>query len=158
MNEFCRLRRLVLPEVNHPVRRCRIDHRSTSRTIEAETYGRKDSGDSGGQGWHLRALGTEMAEWPVALGNQAGTPGRTRSDPFDGVWEEEIEPLLRRGGGQAEGNDNYRMARGATSPGQRLPAAHPAAAITGLAGLERSGRRFTSPRSIHRAGKTVPWE
>ena len=77
-------RQLVLPvasisfagrdEVNHPVRRCRIDHRSTSRTIEAETYGRKDSGDSGGQGWHLRALGTEMAEWPVALGNQAGTP------------------------------------------------------------------------------------
>ena len=56
---------------------------------------------------------------------------RTRSDPFDGVWEEEIEPLARRGGGQAEGNDNYRMARGATSqPVQRLPAAHPAATIT----------------------------
>ena len=77
-------RQLVLPvasisfagrdEVNHPVRRCRIDHRSTSRTIEAEAYGRKDSGDSGGQGWHLRAFGTELAEWSVALGNEAGAP------------------------------------------------------------------------------------
>ena len=41
---------------------------------------------------------------------------RTRTDPFDGVWEEEIEPLLRDDPkGQAEGNDNYRMAGGAAS-------------------------------------------
>ena len=80
----CDERQLVLPvasisfagrdEVNHPVRRYRIDHRSTSRTIEAENYGRKDPGDSGGQGRHLRAFGTELAEWPVALRNQARAP------------------------------------------------------------------------------------
>ena len=76
-NKSCRWRRLFLPvedEVKHPVRRYRIDHRPTSRTIEAETYGRKDPRDSGSPGWHERAFGTKMAEWPVAVGNQARAP------------------------------------------------------------------------------------
>ena len=56
---------------------------------------------------------------------------RTRPDPFDGVWEKEILPLLlgeaRR---QAQGNDNYRVAGGAASrPVQRLAAAHPACCL-----------------------------
>ena len=48
---------------------------------------------------------------------------RTRPDPFDGVWNEEIEPLLRDDPkGQAEGNDDYRVAGGAASRlVQRLP-------------------------------------
>ena len=66
---------------------------------------------------------------------------RTRPDPFDGVWEEEILPLLQgRGRWQAQGNDNYRVAGGEISrPVQRLPAPHPATPITGLAGTQRSG-------------------
>ena len=49
---------------------------------------------------------------------------RTRPDPFDGVWEEEIEPLLRDDlKGKAEGNDDYRVVGGAASRSvQRLPA------------------------------------
>ena len=73
-NKKCLPRQLFLPVSmgNHRVRRYRIDYRPTSRTIEAETYGRKDPGDGGGgQGWDLRAFGTGMAEWPFALGNEA---------------------------------------------------------------------------------------
>ena len=36
-----------------------------------------------------------MAKGLVASGNETGAPWRTRPDPFEGVWEEEIEPLLR---------------------------------------------------------------
>ena len=53
-------RQLVLPVkttiiagldgINHPARRCRIDHRPTSWIVEAETYGRKESGDGAGHG------------------------------------------------------------------------------------------------------------
>ena len=66
---------------------------------------------------------------------------RTRPDPFDGVWEEEILPLLQgRGRRQAQGNDNYRVAGGEIPrPVQRLPAPHPATPVTGLAGTQRSG-------------------
>ena len=31
-----------------------------------------------------------MAEGPVAAGNETGALWRTRPDPFQGVWEEEI--------------------------------------------------------------------
>ena len=66
---------------------------------------------------------------------------RTRPDPFDGVWEEEILPLLQgEGRRQAQGNDNYRVAGGEIPrPVQRLPAPHPATPVTGLAGTQRSG-------------------
>ena len=62
--------------------------------------------------------------------------GGPRPDPFDGVWEEEIEPLLRDDPrGKAESYDNYRMAGGAASrQGQRLPAPDAATTTTGLAG------------------------
>ena len=63
-------RQLVLPAattvfagrggVNHPARRCRIDHRPTSRIDEAETNGRKDPGNGGGHGRDERTLGAEM--------------------------------------------------------------------------------------------------
>ena len=57
------------------------------------------------------------------------------------MWEEDNEPLLR---GDHEGrlmaHDNYRVARGASPLSiQRIPAAHPAATITGLACLARFG-------------------
>ena len=35
---------------------------------------------------------------------------RTRPDPFDGVWEDEIEPLLRNDPTGKLNNDNYRLA------------------------------------------------
>ena len=65
---------------------------------------------------------------------------RTRPDPFEGVWEEEIEPLLRGDPSrQAQGNDNYGVAGGpASRPIRRHPAPHPATAIAGLAGAARS--------------------
>ena len=75
----------------------------------------------------MSELGAEVAEWPVASVDQAGAPVRTR---FDGVWEEEILPLLR---GEAAGRlraTNYRVAGGEISrPVQHLPAPHPATPI-----------------------------
>ena len=65
---------------------------------------------------------------------------RTRPDPFDGVWEEEILPLLQGEARQAQGNDNYRVAGGEIPrPVQRLPAPHSATPVTGLAGTQRPG-------------------
>ena len=66
---------------------------------------------------------------------------RTRPDPFDGVWEGEIEPLLRGEGGRgAESDDHYRVAGGASSrPVQRVPAADAAAPPPGLARSARPG-------------------
>ena len=71
---------------------------------------------------------------------------RTRPDPFDGVWEEEILPLLR---GEAAGRlrattiiecPSASSGGGEISrPVQRLPAPHPATPITGLAGTQRAG-------------------
>ena len=66
---------------------------------------------------------------------------RTRPDPFDGVWEDEIEPLLRNDPtGKLKANDNYRLAgRAASRAVQRVPAADPATTIAGLAGAAWSG-------------------
>ena len=103
---------------------------------------------------------------------------RTRPDPFDGVWEEEILPLLQ---GKAAGKlkattiiecPSAGSGGGAASrPVQRLPAPHPATAIAGPStgsGGERSTartRRSTSPKSIPRAARprstsptATPWE
>ena len=103
---------------------------------------------------------------------------RTRPDPFDGVWEKEILPLLR---GEAAGRlrattiiecPSASSGGGAASrPVQRLAAAHPATTITSpstSSGGERSTartKRSTSPRSIPRAARprstsptATPWE
>ena len=66
---------------------------------------------------------------------------RTRPDPFDGVWEEEILPLLQ---GEAAGRLRATtiiewLEERFPRPVQRLPAPHPATPITGLAGTQRPG-------------------
>ncbi len=66
---------------------------------------------------------------------------RTRPDPFDGVWEEEILPLLR---GEAAGRLRATtiiewLEEKYSRPVQRLPAPHPATPVTGLAGTQRAG-------------------
>ena len=82
-------------------RRCRIGYGSASRITEAKTDGRKETTDGGGHGGDERAVGAEVAVWPVAVGDQDRAHAwRTRPDPFDGVWEEEILPLLQ---GEAAG-------------------------------------------------------
>ena len=65
---------------------------------------------------------------------------RTRTDPFEGVWEEEILPLLE---GEAAGRGRATTIiegwRSGPRPLQCLAAAHPATTITGLASSQRSG-------------------
>ena len=78
---------------------------------------------------------------------------RTRPDPFDGVWEEEILPLLR---GEAAGR-----LRATTSGWRRNPPAGSAPPSSAPCNADyRTGehstvriRRSTSPRSIHLAGR-----
>ena len=76
---------------------------------------------------------------------------RTRPDPFDGVWEGEILPLLQgEARRQAQGHDNYRVAGGAASrPLQRLATPAPCNDDyrTGGRSTART-KRSTSPRSI----------
>ena len=60
-----------------------------------------------------------------------------------GSWEEEIEPLLQ---GEAAGKLKAAtiiewLEEQQSRPVQRIPAAHPATTITGLAGAKRSGCR-----------------
>ena len=77
---------------------------------------------------------------------------RTRPDPFEGVWEEEIEPLLR---GDPAGKlkattiiecPSTSSGGGASSRRvQRLPATHPVATITRLASVAWPGPRGPLP-------------
>ena len=92
---FCRSQWVIIR-----YRRCRIGYGSASRKTEAKTNGRKDATDGGGNGRDERALCPQVAARPVAVGDQDRAPVATRPDPFDGVWEEEILPLLR---GEAAG-------------------------------------------------------
>ena len=62
---FCRSNVVIIR-----YRRCRIGYGSASRNTEAETNGRKDATDGGGDGWDERALGPEVAARPVAVGDQ----------------------------------------------------------------------------------------
>ena len=71
---------------------------------------------------------------------------RTRPDPFDGVWEDEIEPLLRNDPtGKLKATtiidcpSTSSGGRAASRAVQRVPAAHAATTITGLEGAAWSG-------------------
>ena len=54
---------------NHLVRRYRIDYRPASRIAEAETNGRKESGNGSGRGGDERALGAQLAELSITGSN-----------------------------------------------------------------------------------------
>ena len=41
-----------------------VDYRPTSQAIEAETYGRQDTGNGSREGWDERAVSAQVAEWP----------------------------------------------------------------------------------------------
>ena len=93
---------------------------------------------------------------------------RTRPDPFDGIWEEEILPLLR---GEAAGRLRATtiiewLEEKLTPAGSAPPSSAPCNADyrTGERSTVRI-RRSTSPRSIHLAGRrsstsptATPWE
>ena len=49
-----------------------VDYRPTSQAIEAETYGRQDTGNGSGQGWDERAFSAQVAEWPIAVAGETG--------------------------------------------------------------------------------------
>ena len=85
---------------------------------------------------------------------------RTRPDPFDGVWEEEIEPLLRGDPASKlkattiiECPSTSSGGGGASRPLQRLPAPHSATAITGLAGPQRPGPGGLLPPGAYPGGE-----
>ena len=92
---------------------------------------------------------------------------RTRPDPFDGVWEEEILPLLRErppaGSGQRQLSSGWRSVFPA---GSAPPSSAPCNADYRTGGHSTVRiRRSTSPRSIHLAGRrsstsptATPWE
>ena len=68
---FCRSHVVIIR-----YRRCRIGYGSASRITEAKTDGRKETTDlsGGGHGGDERAVGAEVAVWPVALGDQDRAP------------------------------------------------------------------------------------
>ena len=49
-----------------------VDYRPTNQAIEAETYGRQDTGNGSGQGWDERAFSAQVAEWAIAVGGETG--------------------------------------------------------------------------------------
>ena len=49
-----------------------VDYRPTSQAIEAETYGKQDTGNGSGQGWDERAFSAQVAEWPIAVAGETG--------------------------------------------------------------------------------------
>ena len=49
-----------------------VDYRPTSQAIEAETYGRQDTGNGSGQGWDERAFSAQVAEWAIAVAGETG--------------------------------------------------------------------------------------
>ena len=94
---------------------------------------------------------------------------RTRPDPFDGVWEDEIEPLLRNdptGKLKAttiiECPSTSSGGRAASRAVQRIPAAHPATTITALrqaqeAGAARVGSGGVLPQ-VHPPGREAQFD
>ena len=81
-------------------RRCRIGYGSASRITEAKTDGRKETTDGGGHGGDEERSARKWQCGPLPSETKQERRWRTRPDPFDGVWEEEILPLLR---GEAAG-------------------------------------------------------
>ena len=146
-----------------------VDYRPTSQAFEAKTYGRQDTGNGSGQGWDERLLRQKRMEgktqetaaakagmsvrsarkWqsgPLPSATKPEHRWRTRPDPFDGVWEDEIEPLLRNDPtGKLKATtiidcpSTSSGGRAASWAVQRIPAADAATTITGLAGAARSG-------------------
>ena len=96
--------------------------------------------DGGGHGGDERAVGAEVAVWPVGRRPSPERRWRTRPDPFDGVWEEEILPLLQArppaGSGQRQLSSGWRRNPPA---GSAPPSSAPCNAVTGLAGTQRAG-------------------
>ena len=98
---------------------------------------------------------------------------RTRPDPFDGVWEDEIEPLLR---GDPTGKlkattiiecPSTSSGGGAASRSlQRRPAAHAATTIAGLACAARAlpqqnrypTQMVASNKMLPKIGEAIAWE
>ena len=89
---------------------------------------------------------------------------RTRPDPFDGVWEDEIEPLLRNDpAGKLKATtiidcpSTSSGGRAASRAVQRVPAAHPATTIAGLAGAAWSGSGGVLPQ-VHPPGREAQFD
>ena len=55
-----------------------VDYRPTNQAIEAETYGRQDTGNGSGQGWDERAFSAQVAERPIAVPTPSTGCGRMR--------------------------------------------------------------------------------
>ena len=49
-----------------------VDYRPTNQAIEAETYGRQDTGNGSGQGWDERAFSAQVAERAIAVAGETG--------------------------------------------------------------------------------------
>ena len=80
---------------------------------------------------------------------------RTRPDPFDGVWEGEIEPLLRNDPtGKLKATtiidcpSTSSGGRAASWPVQRVPAAHPATTITALRQAQEAGAAWSGSGGV----------
>ena len=72
-----------------------VDYRPTNQAIEAETYGRQDTGNGSGQGWDERAFSAQVAEWPIAVAGETGASVAHSAGSLRRGVEDEIEPLLR---------------------------------------------------------------
>ena len=59
-----------------------VDYRPTNQAIEAETYGRQDTGNGSGQGWDERAFSAQVAEWAIAVAGETGASVAHPSRPL----------------------------------------------------------------------------
>ena len=136
-------------------------HRSTSSSTEAKAYARKNSrAAAAAAGMSVRSAG----KWQRGLlpaERKSPRTWRTRPDPFTGIWNDVIEPLLRRDPESGPG------LAGRTLPGTVQPGPTPdaTAAPSGLAcpawpgtgGVLSSGTSTGpgSPNGFHRRRRTA---
>ena len=59
-----------------------VDYRPTNQAIEAETYGRQDTGNGSDQGWDERAFSAQVAERPIAVAGETGASVAHPSRPL----------------------------------------------------------------------------
>ena len=59
-----------------------VDYRPTNQAIEAETYGRQDTGNGSGQGWDERTFSAQVAEWAIAVAGETGASVAHPSRPL----------------------------------------------------------------------------